>query len=255
MSSAIAYLRLHKSGATGDNHGGVIHADEVLSQTGTGIVNITGVTFYDGYGNPAGNGTLTYTAAAHSLKWAPSGGTAGEEVVVTGDGRYQLYDAVGDKSVVLNCVDLSMPATDQTDTVTIAVIEPNAFRDILALESYNGITLYACLYLKNSWTGTLNQVKVWIDPDTTGDASMMAGLDPAGNGDGSTTGIATIIASETTAPTGVTFGTPSSKATALNIGTLTTGQCRACWFKFTLPGAERLAAHLLTGLRFAALPE
>ena len=61
--------------------------------------------------------------------------------------------------------------------------------------------------------------------------SVSLGLDPAGVGDGVTTGVATTIVLETDVPAGVTFSAPTTAATGINAGTLTVGQVYAFWIK------------------------
>lgn len=100
---------------------------------------------------------------------------------------------------------------------------------------------YRCIYVKNThasltWLG----VKVWISAETAGGANAAIGLDPAGNGNGSTTGVATTIANEDTAPTGVSFSSPTTKAAGLTIGDLGPGQCRAVWIRRTTTNSAPL---------------
>lgn len=100
---------------------------------------------------------------------------------------------------------------------------------------------YRCIYVKNThasltWLG----VKVWISAETSGGANAAIGLDPAGVGNGSTTGVATTIANEDTAPSGVTFSTPTTKAAGLTIGDIGPGQAQAIWIRRTTTNSAAL---------------
>jgi hypothetical protein len=74
---------------------------------------------------------------------------------------------------------------------------------------------------------------VWVSAETPGGVNIAIGLDPAGVGNGSTTGVATTVANENTAPAGVTFSTPTSKGTGLAITDLAPGTGRAIWLRRT----------------------
>ena len=114
----------------------------------------------------------------------------------------------------------------------------NLFDNVTGSESAAGDTEYRCFYVKNGHgTITWETVVKWIEAQVSGGANVEIGLDPAGNGDGSATGVATTIADEQTAPTGVTFSAPTTKATGLSIGNLTAGQMRAVWVKRIVPAA------------------
>lgn len=91
---------------------------------------------------------------------------------------------------------------------------------------------YRCVYVRNGHaTLTWEAVKAWLTAAVAGGANLEIGLDPAGAGNGSTTGVAAVAADENTAPAGVTFSAPSTKATGLSIGNLTAGQAAAIWFR------------------------
>ena len=101
---------------------------------------------------------------------------------------------------------------------------------------------YRCVYVRNANASlTWSNVVAWLSAQTTGGADMAIGIDPAVAGDGSTTGVATTVANENTAPTGVTFSAPTTKGTGLSIGNLTAGQGRAIWFRRTTTNSAALS--------------
>lgn len=124
----------------------------------------------------------------------------------------------------------------------------NLFDDITGAQSAAGSNYvdYRCLYVKNAnATGsTLSNISNWLSAAAAASGVQIAiGLDPAGIGDGSTTGVATTIANETTAPAGVTFSSPTTAATGLNVaGPLGNGQAYAVWIRRTVPAGGATAA-------------
>lgn len=92
---------------------------------------------------------------------------------------------------------------------------------------------YRCIYVRNNAAQTLFGAVVWLTAEVAGGATLAIGLDPAGVGNGSTTGVATTIANEGVAPTGVAFSAPGTKATGLAIGDLAAGTGRAVWLRRT----------------------
>lgn len=212
--------------------GGIISSERVLAQSSTALTNVTGVVINYACGNTLGAGTLAFTFATKLLKWTPQGGTIGTGVDVTASGKYVIVDSTGNQQLMVTVTAGSLPGSDQSDSVTIANIANETFDDVTKQESLNGRTEYRCLYIKNTHaTEQLLQATIWIQSNTSGDDTLYIGADPAGVGDGSTTGVATTIANEATAPTGVTFSQPVSQGTGINLGDLDPGQCAAFWIK------------------------
>lgn len=112
----------------------------------------------------------------------------------------------------------------------------NLFDDVSGDESAAGDIEYRCFYIHNNHGSlALQSAVVWLSQLTpAGDSEVDIGLDPAGNGDGSTTGVAATPANESTAPAGVTFSRPTSKGAGLSIGNLAAGAKRAIWIRRTI---------------------
>lgn len=95
---------------------------------------------------------------------------------------------------------------------------------------------YRCLFVHNAHASlTLTAPYLWITAETSGGANMSLAVDNiAASSIGSSSAQAAVIASETTAPSGVgTFSAPTTKATGLALSDLAAGQCRAFWLKRT----------------------
>jgi hypothetical protein len=101
---------------------------------------------------------------------------------------------------------------------------------------------YRCVFVVNtsgssSWTGLV----LWIDSQTSGGATVAVGKDPAAaSAVGSASAQAAEIANESTAPAGVTFSTPTDKATGIAFGDLAPGECRAFWVRRTAANSAAL---------------
>ena len=129
--------------------------------------------------------------------------------------------------------DASLGGAISSTQITDATVH-NLFDVVASAESSAGDTEYRCFYVKNSHaTLTLQNAVVYIQTNTPStDTSVEIGLDLAGVGDGSTTGVADTIADESTAPSpAVTFSTADGSANSLAIGDIAAGQVQAIWVK------------------------
>lgn len=236
----LAYLELRLSGGAANTDpdaslGGIMSSERIYSKSATGISNITGVVIDDAPGSANGAGTLAYTASTKSFVWTPNGGTAGASTAVTEDCRIAVPGSTG---WLFLTVDFSeLPAGNQSDTITVSALSNELFDDIAKAESYDGDTEYRCFYVCNGHDADpFIGAKIYIGSDASGADALSIGLDLAGTGNGSTTGVADTIADENTAPDPVvTFSAPSAIGSALNIRQLDAGEARAVWIKRVVP--------------------
>lgn len=242
MANNLAYLELRLSGGASNSDpdaslGGIKSSERIYSKTCTGISNITGVVIDDGPGSADGAGTLEFTASGQTLTWTPNGGTAGTATAVGTNGRYAIPGSAGYLFVTVTAA--SLPGTNQSDTITVAQLANELFDDISKPESYNGDTEYRCFYIHNAHdTDPFVGIKVYIGSNTSGADDLSIGLDLAGTGDGSSTGVSDTIGDEGTAPDpAVTFSQPAAIGSALSIGQLDAGESAAVWIKRTIPAA------------------
>lgn len=112
----------------------------------------------------------------------------------------------------------------------------NLFANVSGAEAAAGSIKYRCFYIHNNHGSlTWQSVVEWILTQTPSTDTVVAiGLDPAGVGNGSTTGVATTIANEDTAPAGVTFSEPADKGSGLNIGNIASSNSQATWVRRTV---------------------
>ncbi len=235
----MAYLELRLSGGAANTDpdaslGGIMSSTVLVSKTGTGISNVTGVTVDDAAGSADGAGTLAYTASTTALTWTPYGGTVGAAIDVSAGGKFAIPGSAGYLFVTVD--ENALPVANASDTITVAQPANNLFDDISKLESYNGDTEYRCVYVLNTHpTDPFIGVKVYIATQPPGADELDIGLGAAAIGDGFTTGVEATVANENTAPAGVTFSRPATLGAALSIGVLNAGQCKPLWWKRTVP--------------------
>lgn len=102
---------------------------------------------------------------------------------------------------------------------------------------------YRCIFLHNAHaTISLENCKVYIGAQVGGGANIELGVDPtAASAIGAAPAQAVEIANEDAAPAGVAFSAPTDAASAIAVGTLAPGQCRAIWIKRTTANSAALA--------------
>ncbi len=214
--------------------GGVMSSVAVTSQNVSTPVNVTGLTITAAVNNAQGVGLLGWSPSSNTLSWQPPGSAYIYNMGgITADGTYVVGGSDG--TLTVQIVYASMPTIYKQDSITVIRASANVFDSVTPINSLIGSVEYRCLYIKNAGTVTVNDARVWIKQLTTGPDELDIGLDPAGAGNGSTTGVATTIAVETDAPAGVTFSRPLSYNTGLIIGTLAPGQAIAFWERRTVP--------------------
>ncbi len=106
----------------------------------------------------------------------------------------------------------------------------NIFDNISRQEALIGKTEYRCLYVYNPSGSALTNVRIIISQHPSV-SNISLGIDSAGVGNGTSTGIATSIASEDTIPSGVTFYGESEDYYEVALGTLKAGEGIAFWLK------------------------
>ena len=111
----------------------------------------------------------------------------------------------------------------------------NLFDDISGDENAASTVDYRCIFIHNSHA-SLSYLSpyVWLSAEVSGGASISIGIDTtAASAIGNSSAQAVSITNETTAPAGISFSAPTSKATGLALGTIAAGYCRAVWVRRT----------------------
>lgn len=103
---------------------------------------------------------------------------------------------------------------------------------------------YRCVFIHNNHGSlTWQNGVVWIASETAGGANMAIAVDDvAASAIGSASPQADEVADESTAPSGESFSSPTSKGTGLSIGNIAAGSCRAIWIRRTATNSAAQSA-------------
>lgn len=263
MAMNPGYITVEYSGGSGNSDpdaslGGAASGVEADSQGTSAPANVTGVSIRYAALNVTGDGTVRFTSAAAELTWQESSGSEGPAVAVGSDGRYTLYTGDGaggaaDGYVVVDVTSANLPGSDASDTVTVAQLANNLWDDVSRTEAVYGDTEYRCVYIYNRFSSTIFDARVWVEKQPDGNDELDVGLDPAGIGDGSSTGVAQTVGDEDTAPSNVTFSRPIDYSAGVLIGDLDPGQSQAVWLRRTVPtGTSTAVPEDLSRVGFGA---
>jgi hypothetical protein len=142
---------------------------EIPGLTATTPTNVTGVTIdYASFTNEVGSGTLTYTNSTKTLQWTAPSDVIGGGVSVTGDGVQTLFSADDSKYIKIDVTYLSLPGTNQSDTIALTQPVARVIPNTEAFQSETGIVRYIAVFFKNeSLADSMNELKSWVDPRVT----------------------------------------------------------------------------------------
>lgn len=111
------------------------------------------------------------------------------------------------------------------------VMSNNLFDDVSGAEAASGDVEYRCVYVNNA-NSTLSYIsaKIWIQTNTPSSFTDIA----IGLGSSGLNGTEQTVANENTAPTGVTFSSPTDFTSGLTLGTIPSNQHYAVWVRRTV---------------------
>lgn len=148
--------------------------------------------------------------------------------IVTGDIQWRLSGGAGNASPAASLGGV------MSSTAWAGGVLHDLFDAVTGDENAASDDEYRCVYVRNAHaTLTWQAVVTWLSAVTSGAADIAIGLDPVGNGNGSSTGVATTVANEDAIPAGVTFSAPTTKGAGLSIGDLAPSVGRAIWIRRT----------------------
>ena len=129
-------------------------------------------------------------------------------------------------------VNLSLGEFMASTQITDATLN-NLFDDVTGDENAVSDVEYRCIFVHNNHaTLTWQNVVCWLSAEVSGGANAAIAVDGvAATVNNSATAQADEVANESTAPTGESFSSPTTKATGLSIGNLLAGYCRAIWVR------------------------
>lgn len=141
--------------------------------------------------------------------------------IVTADIEYRLSGGAANSS----------PAASLGGAKSSTVVGSDLFDDVASGESSAGDTEYRCVYVHNDHGSlTMESAKVWIQANTPSPDTVIA----IGVGTAAINGTEQTVADESTAPSGVTFSSPTSEGTSLSLGNIPFSQHKAVWIRRTV---------------------
>lgn len=145
-------------------------------------------------------------------KYTTKVGTAGNQNVGTADGSLGKY----------------ISTTAWADAVA-----NNLFDDITGDENAASDVEYRCEGVHNNHaTLQWQAIRAWISAEVAGGASVAIGVDPAAAAPvGQAAAQFAEIVDENTAPAGVAFSAPTTKATGVDMGSIDAGSVRGLWWR------------------------
>lgn len=165
---------------------------------------------------------MPIAAADIRVALSTTAGTAGNSTAGTPAGSLGKY--------------ISTTVLDQTTTLH------NLFDVITGDENAASDVEYRCIFVHNAHaTLTLQAAVVWLSAEVAGGANAAIAVDSTlASPLGATAAQALTVADESTAPTGLAFNAPTTKATGLAIGDLLPGNVRAIWVRRTATNSAAL---------------
>lgn len=144
--------------------------------------------------------------------------------VATGPGN---TNAQGDPNLSFEDFMSSTQITDATDN--------NLFDDISGDENAASDVEYRNFFVHNNHGSlTWQSPVVWLSSEVAGGANAAIAIDgTAASAANSASAQAETVANESTAPSGETFSSPTTKGTGLALGNLVAGNVRAIWVRRT----------------------
>lgn len=122
------------------------------------------------------------------------------------------------------------------------------FDDISGDENAASEAEYRCIFVHNTNASNIYEnAVIWISAETAGGANIAIGADTtASSAVGSASAQAVTIANEDTAPAGITFTSPTTKATGVSLGNIGTASVKAFWVRRTATNSAALSADGVT---------
>jgi hypothetical protein len=122
----------------------------------------------------------------------------------------------------------SAPAASLGGAKSSVDMSTDLFDDVGSSESSAGDTEYRCVYIHNAHGSlTMESAKLWIQTNTPSADTIIA----VGLGTSAINATEQTVANENTAPSGVSFSSPSVEGSALSLGNIPFGQHKAVWIR------------------------
>ena len=123
----------------------------------------------------------------------------------------------------------------------------NLFELVSSAISVSGSIVYKCFYVKNRHpTITLDNPKIWIELNVDSDEVAI----DIGLGTSAVDAIEDSIINNVTAPSGIVFTRPATRAGGLSVGNLPPGSTKAIWVRRTVDANSSAVANDLAAIGF-----
>lgn len=156
--------------------------------------------------------------------------------ISSSDIKYKLSTKLGSAGNSLTQADVNLSLGKYISTTEISGTPAlNLFDNISGDSNAASVVDYRCFFLANAHaTLTMLSTVLWIYSEVSGGASIAIGLDTtAASAIGSSSAQALSITDDTTAPSGVSFSSPTTKGAGLAVGDIPAGYCKAIWVRRT----------------------
>lgn len=233
MPISITDVAFYKSGAS--SLGGAI-GSRLASQTTSAPSVVTGCTVLQALGNPLGGGTLSFNPSTMQFGWKPPGSTVTYfSTAVSSTGTYSVGDyATG--MLLLSVAFSQLPTIYKVETLAVSSPIGTVFGSVTTTDALLGATEYRCLYFKNNHaTLTASDLRLYVHAPAPLPQVLAIGVDPAGVGDGESSGVAQTVPDSKSAPSGVVFTSPAQAGGGISLGILPPGKSIAFWQRRTVP--------------------
>ena len=220
-------VRVRGLGAKVGGNPPALRIDNVMPANGEGAGSITVVD----------DGEVTYT---------PPGEDAGTAVAIPeGETRIIAGTDANQALRVTREADLTLPVGSVL-ALTFMKILNGVFSmgNVTSAQRVAGRTTYRCVMIKAGDDGIQN-LKLWLPAVAGAQAVFSLALEPPNS-----SGNVQTIANETTAPTGLSWSTPTTEGAALETGALGIDETVGLWIRRVIPAASDVAAYEEMSLAF-----
>ena len=161
--------------------------------------------------------------------------------ITASDIKWKFSVSAGSGNSSSGAAATSLGGQISTTEITDATLH-NLFDVITGDENAASDVEYRCIFVHNNHGSlTWENVVVWISAETAGGANTAISVDTTGvTPVGSASPQAKTAADESTAPSGQTFTSPTTKGTGLSIGDIPAGSCAAIWLRRTATNSAAL---------------
>jgi hypothetical protein len=167
--------------------------------------------------------------------------------IVEADIEYRFSVTTGPGDSTAGSASTSLGEFISTTEITDATLH-NLFDAISGSENAAEDVEYRCIFAYNSHaTLTWQNVTAWLESEVSGGANAAISVDTtAASAVDSASAQAKEVANESTAPSGQTFSSPTTKAAGLSMGNIGPGEVKALWIQRTATDSSALSSDGVT---------